>query len=54
MSCGMCGGRATTTRYKVTLTGENHEDDEPIIFLTEIEARIFATEHGGGHIERIT
>lgn len=55
MGCGMCGGNPQpTARYKVTLTGEDYKDYEPIILLTEIEARIYATEHGGGRIERIT
>lgn len=49
MSCGMCSGRSVPTRYKVTFL-----DGSERIYLTETEARIAATQAGGGSIERIT
>lgn len=49
MSCGLCGGRGNPRRYKVTFT-----NGEEKIYLSEVEARIAATEAGGGHIETIT
>lgn len=49
MGCAACGGRYTPTRYKVTFT-----NGEERVYLSEIEARIAASEAGGGIIERLT
>lgn len=50
MSCGMCGGsRGNPRRYKVTFT-----DGTEKVFLSEVEARVAATQAGGGRIETIT
>ncbi|WP_156119420.1 hypothetical protein [Corynebacterium humireducens] len=49
MSCGLCGSARPPRRYKVTLNdGSEH------LFLSETEARIYATSHGGGRIELVT
>lgn len=49
MSCGMCGGGGNPRRYKVLFP-----DGEERVYLSEVEARIAATEAGGGIIETIT
>lgn len=49
MSCSMCGTSRKPRLYRVTL----HDDGSQHEFLSEVEARIYATKHGGGRIEII-
>lgn len=47
MACGMCGGTPTNPRrYEVTVT----DTGEKYVFLSETEARVFASAQGGGTI----
>ncbi|WP_297451700.1 hypothetical protein [uncultured Corynebacterium sp.] len=48
MSCGACGGSYRPAQYKVTF-----DDGSERIYLSETEARIAATNAGGGHITRV-
>lgn len=49
MSCGMCGGGGPNPpRWEVTLP-----DGTRRVFLTQTEARIAATQAGGGTITRL-
>lgn len=46
MGCGMCGGGGRPPRtYTVTLV-----DGSTAQFLSEVEARVYATTNGGGSI----
>ena len=50
MSCGLCGStQPMTPRYKLTL----HSDGSTHMFLTQTEAMIYSTQHGGGTIETV-
>lgn len=52
MACGMCGpSTPPKNRWQVILSDD--EEQQPHLFLTKTEARMYAMGNGGGHVSKV-